>query len=145
MDQPLPSEVLSALSDGSKPRAVTVLMQCQGLEPPEAHARIDRYLNLSAPAVIRLGRSGAAFELPPQVLLALQQDRKIEAVALLRDAAGLDLQEAQRLVDAHEVAPAPPAGRSSLGLLHKGSGRLWGAMAFLLLSWLLFRLVLAPD
>ena len=145
MHQTLPPEVLSALSEGNKPRAVTLLVQGLGMEAAQAHARIDAYLNRCAPAAIRMGRSGAAFEFPPQVLLALQQGRKTLAMALLREASGLDLSEAKRLVEAHHIAPAPPAGRASPGQQRRGSGRLWMAMAFLLLSWLLFRLVLAPG
>ena len=144
MADPRPPEVLAALSDGNKPHAVTLLMQRQGLETSQAHARIDQYLNLSAPAAIRLGRLGAAFELPAQVLLALQQGRKIQAVALLCEVSGLELKEAKRLIDSHAVAPAPPVERALPGQQRRGSGRLWVAMAFLLLSWLLFRLLLAP-
>jgi hypothetical protein len=50
-------------------------------------------------------------EIPPDVLIAIAEGRKIEAIRLLRERTGLGLREARRLVDALErVRGAPSPG-----------------------------------
>lgn len=54
--------------------------------------------------------SRTAYQLPPEVVAALANGHKIEAIALLRNATGLGLREAKELIDRH-VSTA--SGRSA--------------------------------
>lgn len=75
-------------------------------------------------------------DLPPEVLAALQQGRKIEAIKLLRELKGIGLKEAKDAVDSHAFERQPgvvsvvrPGARGSifwlLGLLGLGCVIAW--------------------
>jgi hypothetical protein len=70
-------------------------------------------------------------ELPPQVMAALQQGRKVEAIKRLRESRGLDLQEAKAEVEAYLRAHPEllAAGRASG---HRHGVRFWVLLSLLL-------------
>ena len=78
-------------------------------------------------------------DLPPAVVKAITQGRKIEAIKLLREATGLGLANAKVLVDRamrrHEqINPQMPNMTDA-----SSNGRLLGMMLFLLLTFGLYR------
>lgn len=78
-------------------------------------------------------------ELPPEVVKAITQGRKIEAIKLLREATGLGLANAKVLVDRavrrHEkINPQIPKMTQE-----SNNGRLLGMVVFLLLTFGLYR------
>ena len=75
-------------------------------------------------------------DLPPEVRMALQQGRKIEAIKLLRELQRVGLKEAKEAVDGHALESQPgnvsvvqPGGRNAvfwcLGLLGLGVVVAW--------------------
>jgi hypothetical protein len=78
-------------------------------------------------------------ELPPGVVEAIAQGRKIEAIKLLREATGLGLANAKVLVDRavrrrEQINPQMPNMTEE-----SNNGRLLGMMLFLLLTYGLYR------
>ena len=70
-------------------------------------------------------------ELPPQVMAALQQGHKVEAIKVLRESRGLDLREAKAAVDAYLHAhPELLAARHASSRRH--GLRFWVLLSLLL-------------
>ena len=94
----LPADVLAELLKGNKIEAIKLLRQATGLGLKESKDAIDRHAGLQ-----RSDPSGASsrVQIPPAVIDALQRDKKVEAVRLLRDTSGLDLKGAKDRIDMH--------------------------------------------
>lgn len=78
-------------------------------------------------------------EIPPDVLIAIAEGRKIEAIRLLRERTGLGLREARRLVDALERARGAPSPGDLPQFSEVGGAR--GVVVILLalfLAWALY-------
>ena len=82
-----------------------------------------------------------ASTLPPEVLSALQQGKKIEAIRLLREKTGLGLKDAKEAVESIQAkGEGMPAFRSP-GEVAKSSNTLWLAaalVALVVLGYLVF-------
>ncbi len=77
-------------------------------------------------------------QLPGDVVAAIEAGRKIDAIRLLREAEGLDLAEAKRLVDLY--AAKNPNLLTGSELKDEGSGgKLLFAVAVVIGSWLIWR------
>ena len=78
-------------------------------------------------------------ELPPEVVMAITQGRKIEAIKLLREATGLGLANAKVLVDRavrrHEQINPQMHNMTQ----ESNNGRLLGMLLFLLLTFGFYR------
>ena len=78
-------------------------------------------------------------ELPPEVVMAISQGRKIEAIKLLREATGLGLANAKVLVDRaarrqEQINPKMPKMTQE-----SNNARLLGVVLFLLITYGLYR------
>jgi hypothetical protein len=78
-------------------------------------------------------------ELPPEVVKAITQGRKIEAIKLLREATGLGLANAKVLVDRAVRRHEQINPQMSNMTQESNNGRLLGMMLFLLLTFGLYR------
>ena len=65
---------------------------------------------------------GSTEPLPPEVVEALRQGNKIEAIKRLRTATGLGLAEAKDRIEAHDLAGA---GQATLGVAAPGGSQAW--------------------
>ena len=125
----LPSHVLDALERGSTVEAIKLLHQATGLGLVEAKDAIDRHRSGEHLALATRGVS--LDSLPPEVLTALEQGKKVEAVRLMRAKTGLSLKAAKEAVEQlHTPGPSGTVGRLSPGELAKSGG---GVRAVLLL------------
>lgn len=101
----LPANVRNALQRGDTVEAIQHLRTAYRLGLKEAKDIIDAHLSgqsidLAAPS------TAPAEPLPAPVMQALQQGNKIEAIKLLREQTGLDLQAAKEMIDAAEGSAA---------------------------------------
>lgn len=94
----LPSDVQDALQRGDKIEAIRVLREATGLGLKEAKDVIEA--GSLEPATASLIGPSAAF--PPEVIAALHRRRKIEAIKLLRQHAGIGLKDAKDAIDAYQ-------------------------------------------
>lgn len=77
-------------------------------------------------------------ELPKDVVAAIRENRKVEAIQLLREHTGVDLAEAKRLVDMH--AAKNPNILSGSDMQDQGSGlKLLGAIAIVVALYVAYR------
>ena len=83
-------------------------------------------------------------ELPPDVVAAVQANRKVEAIKLLRQHQGIDLKEAKGIIDAY-IAENPHAVATRSKEEGSGFGRilLTGIIAALLYG--LYQLFVGPE
>lgn len=127
---PLPTDVLAALQDGNTIEAIKRLRQATGLGLKEAKDAIDAHL-AGLPVSISVREAGSGLQLPADVLAALREGNKIEAIRLLREHTGLGLKEAKDAVDAWGGASAP---RLSPGEQPRSSGAGWWVLGLVLLA-----------
>lgn len=82
-------------------------------------------------------------DLPPDVIRAVQQGRKIEAIKLLRDATGLGLANAKVLVD--KAARQHGPGNPMPGFVHEQTNlrTLLKTLFFVVLAFAVYRYYLA--
>lgn len=131
---PLPPQVQQALQRGNQIEAIKLLRAATGLGLKEAKQLIDAHV---AGQPVSLPATPAADLLPPDVIAALQQGKKIDAIRLLREHTGLGLAEAKQRIDA-----APAGGRRlTLGEMPRSDNRAWlvvlSLAAALLVYWYL--------
>lgn len=131
---PLPPQVQQALQRGNQIEAIKLLRAATGLGLKEAKQLIDAHV---AGQPVSLPATPAADLLPPDVIAALQQGKKIDAIRLLREHTGLGLAEAKQRIDA-----APADGRRlALGEMPRSDNRAWlvvlSLAAALLVYWYL--------
>ena len=78
-------------------------------------------------------------DIPQDVLIAVAEGRKIEAIRLLRERTGLGLRQARRLVDALERARGAPAPGDLPQFTEVGGSRgVIVILAALFLAWALY-------
>lgn len=135
---PLPANVQAALERGSAIEAVKLLRKATGLGLKEAKDLIDQH-HRGRTTTIAVGDTAST--LPPEVLSALQQGKKIEAIRLLREKTGLGLKDAKEAVEFIQAkGDGMPAFRSP-GEVAKSSNTLWLAaalVALVVLGYLVF-------
>lgn len=78
-------------------------------------------------------------DLPPEVIRAIEQGRKIEAIKLLRDATGLGLANAKVLVDKAGRQHAPGNAQPRLVEDQPNLGKLLKALFFVALAFAFYR------
>jgi hypothetical protein len=78
-------------------------------------------------------------DLPPEVIRAIEQGRKIEAIKLLREATGLGLANAKVLVDKAGRQHAPRSSQPRLVEDQSNLGRLVKTLLFVALAFVLYR------
>lgn len=110
----LPADAVLALQRGRMIEAIKIVRDRTGTDLKSAKEAVDRYADRleageeddddiggrCAPAAARQERGFAS--MPSIALAALAQGNKIEAIRLTREATGLSLAAAKRLVDNHE-------------------------------------------
>ncbi len=94
----LPSDVQDALQRGDKIEAIRLLRETTGLGLKQAKDVIES--GSLEPATASVIGPSAAF--PPEVIAALHRGRKIEAIKLLRQHAGIGLKDAKDAIDAYQ-------------------------------------------
>lgn len=82
-------------------------------------------------------------ELPPGVLRAIEQGRKIEAIKLLREATGLGLANAKVLVDKAARRHGPKDGAPRLVNEEASVGKLLKALLLVVIAFSVYRYFLA--
>lgn len=108
---PLPAAVLELLHAGNTIEAIKLLRESSGLGLKEAKDTIDRYLrdpsgSTALPAASTATAPGAS-TLPADVVQAMRDGRKIEAIRLLREQTGMGLKDAKDAVEALPVEAMP--------------------------------------
>jgi ribosomal protein L7/L12 len=131
----LPQDVVDAIARGRRIEAIKRLREAARVDLKTAHDAVAAYeANRPLPPLPGLSISSAALSqaaasvLPDDVLDALRDGNRIEAIKRLREATGLGLKEAKDLVEAHAAgvagqrsspsAPMPTvvSGRSGVGI-----------------------------
>ena len=82
-------------------------------------------------------------DLPQDVLRAIQDGRKIEAIKLLREATGLGLANAKVLVDRAARQHAPPTSHPGFGEPESAVPRLMKSLFVTLLLFGLYRFIIS--
>jgi len=130
--QPLPPDVLAALHNRDKIKAIRLLRDRTGMGLAEAKEAVESG-SFATPDAALPGQPAPAPALPPAALAALADGNKIEAIKLAREASGIGLKEAKELVDAAE------AGLSRNGSANATRGLAPGEVSrsSSLISWIL--------
>lgn len=133
----LPPAVAEALARGKLIEAVKLLRSDgiglkQARDAVAAHARGQH----AAPEAFSAGT--ASPPLPANVLTALQQGQKIEAIRLMRAQSGLDLKHAREAVEAYERARAPTMSELSPGQVSETVSWLWRVVTLALVALAVF-------
>ncbi|MEP7302618.1 MAG: ribosomal protein L7/L12 [Caldimonas sp.] len=139
--EPLPADVLAALQRGSAIEAIKLLRAATGLGLKEAKDVIDQHLQGRRAPIATVA---APATLPGAVAAALQRGDRIEAIRLLREAAGLGLKEAKEAVESFQDAARGAASERAPGEVPRSRAGLWLAIALgaaALLGYSFFR----PD
>jgi ribosomal protein L7/L12 len=130
---PLPSHVLDALERGSTVEAIKLLREATGLGLGDAKAAIDSHR--SGEPITLATHSGSLDSLPPEVLAALRQGKKVEAIRLMRAKTGLGLKAAKDAVEqAHQPGPAGAVDQLSPGEVAKSGVGGWVVVVLLALA-----------
>jgi ribosomal protein L7/L12 len=124
---PLPSHVLAALERGKTIEAIKLLRDASGMGLKETKEAIDRHLN-GEPAALAIQQNGSPDSLPPEVLAALRQGKKVDAIRLMRAKTGLGLKDAKDAVERlHIPEPSEAIDQLAPGEVAK-SGRWVGVL-----------------
>jgi ribosomal protein L7/L12 len=122
----LPPAVMQALERGEIMTAVKLLSK-SGIGLKEAKDAIDAHTSArresASPSSFTTRIAGAP--LPPEVLSALEQGNKIEAIRLMREKTGLGLKEAKEAVDAYDHTNANAGGLSPGEVPATSTGMWW--------------------
>lgn len=152
----LPPEAVAALERGNFIEAIKITRDRTGMDLKSSKEAVERYANSEAGAQAHEQDAGWTYGqtvagdtqgnrpavVPPAALAALAAGRKVEAVKITRDATGLGLADAKRLVDAQlNSADADfehlPPDASSNPMLEPGkvpsSGFKWLPLAIIVL------------
>lgn len=158
----LPPDAVRALQSGRLIEAIKIVRDRTGVDLKAAKDAVDRYadrMNAGDEARMAAGRSAPSAALqdrgfasmPSSALTALAQGNKVEAVRLTREATGLGLAAAKRLVEQHDDPSAGGFGPlpSAMPTRHveepgkvQGGGYRWLPMVIVvlaaLMAWLYF-------
>ncbi len=130
--KPLPVRVLEALQRGNILDAIKLLRDANGLGLNDAKNVVERYLRGNTVVAAPSRFPGSP---PPDVVNALQQGRKIEAIRLMRERTGLGLKEAKDAVDAYEVQTQLMQGTGSPGEVPRSEGAIWWVVGGVVVAW----------
>lgn len=134
----LPPEVVAAIESGRAIEAIKLLRQSTGLGLAEAKSVVDHYVRSrnmpEAP-------SAPEAPLPPDVMQALRNGNKIEAVRLVRQHRGLGLREAHLLVESLAAKEPVPIENLSPGAPRKPAGLLWLAILLIVAAYVVYRVL----
>jgi ribosomal protein L7/L12 len=133
--KPLPVQVVDALQSGHILDAIKLLRDAKGLGLQDAKDVADRYLRGNTVVAAPSRFPGAP---PPDVVSALQQGRKIEAIRLMRERTGLGLKEAKDAVDAFEAQTQLMQGTGSPGEVPRSDGTIWWVIGGIVVAWALY-------
>lgn len=134
----LPPAVAEALARGKLIEAVKLLRSSgiglkQARDAVAAHAKGQ---HAAGPDAFSAG--AASPPLSADVLTALQQGHKIEAIRLMRAQSGLDLKHAREAVEAYERARAPTMSELSPGQVGETVSWLWRVVTLALVGLAVF-------
>lgn len=132
----LPANVRAALERGSAIEAIRLLRESQGVGLKEAKEMIDRH---QSGVTVSISASAQQAALPPEVIAALQQGQKIEAIRLLRESTGLGLKDAKDAVESARI-PEPLATRAPGAVAPSGGGMGWVAVVIAVAAVIYFAL-----
>lgn len=113
-----PAEAIAALGKGDTIVAIKLVRSANGMDLRTAKQAVDAYLlgerNFStdayeAPTKAHVGTG----ELPPEALAALAENKRIEAIKIVREHYGLHLKEAKEKVDAY-IGKHPSRARQAI-------------------------------
>ena len=136
--KPLPVKVVEALQRGNILDAIKLLRDANGLGLKDAKDVADRYLRGNTVVAAPSRLPGPP---PPDVVSALQQGSKIEAIRLMRERSGLGLKEAKDAVDAYEARTQLMQGTGSPGEVPRSAGAIWWVVGGIVVAWALYHLV----
>lgn len=144
MSTPVPAEILSIWNSGSKVLAIKLLREQSGLGLAEAKQLLESADAKDSPLAMNSAIPASA-EL--RIHAAMASGNKLEAVKLLKEAAGLGLAEAKERIDEamqgeplnletalHQPTP-PNAASSAPGEVKSSHGILWLALILVALAW----------
>jgi ribosomal protein L7/L12 len=118
----LPPDAIAALENGRLIEAIKIVRDRTGLDLKNAKDVVERYANGERGELLPGGWSQGAPQaaattfsmgdgaLPAAALAALARGQKVEAVKIVREATGLSLAAAKKLVDDHQNPPAGDFG-----------------------------------
>ncbi len=118
----LPPDVVAALQRGDTIDAIKLLRATRGLGLKEAKDAVDAY---ARGAQAQSPPLACESSLPLDVVSALKQGNKIEAIRLLRARTGLGLKEAKDAVEAVPHESRSPADEDSPGKVTQSGAPLW--------------------
>lgn len=121
-DNPLPADVVAAIRRGDTIDAIKRLRTARGLGLKEAKDAVDAHVRGDRAPSPPLA---PATSLPPDVVSALRQGNKIEAIRLLRARTGLGLKEAKDAVEAVPHESASPTEDDAPGKVTRSGGLHW--------------------
>ena len=141
--KPLPAQVVDALQRGSILDAIKLLRDSKGLGLNDAKEAVDHYLrgHTVIGKTVRTTPSRFPATPPPEVVGALQQGSKIEAIRLMRERTGLGLKEAKDAVDAYQAQTQLMQGTGSPGEVPRTNGTIWWVIGAIVVAWALYHLV----
>lgn len=134
----LPPEAIAALERGNFIEAIKITRDRSGMDLKSSKEAVERYANSEAAGARANGQDAdwnagqthagdtqdnRPAVVPPAALAALARGQKVEAVRLTRDATGLGLADAKKLVDAQlhpAAADHPPPNTSTHPMLEPG-------------------------
>jgi ribosomal protein L7/L12 len=114
---PLPADVIAAIREGRKIEAIKRLREHRGLGLEDAKDTVEAYMRYGATP-----SGGVDDPLPADVVHAIRDGRKVEAIKRLRAHRRIGLKEAKDAVEAYMrrepplPAPIEPHAESGLGL-----------------------------
>lgn len=100
----LPPEAIAALARGEPIEAIRIVRDRTGLDLKESKALVDRHLDGASVDRDRDAPDARDAMVPRAALDALANGNKLEAIRLTREATGLGLAEAKRLVEDEAAA-----------------------------------------
>ncbi|WP_198087640.1 hypothetical protein [Variovorax sp. E3] len=113
----LPPDAIAALQRGRLIEAIKIVRDSTGMDLRSAKNAVERYATWmgdpgrNSPDAAAQDRGFAS--MPSTALTALARGNKVEAVRLTREATGLSLSAAKRLVDNHDSPPVGAFGHLS--------------------------------
>ncbi len=143
----LPAAAIAALGRGDPIAAVKLVREATGLGLKDAKDALEAWQRAGTPPAAGAMTGGPAARtalaaLPAEAVAALRAGRKLEAIRIVRAAAGIGLKEAREAVDDFERRQ--PGGLTPAGAVQagggNGSGLAWaiGAIAAATLGWWFF-------
>lgn len=141
--KPLPVQIIDALQRGRMMDAIKLLRESNGLGLKDARDAAEHYLR--GPTVIErpVGTTPSRFPVKPpsEVVSALQQGSKVEAIRLMRERTGLGVKEASEAVEAYQAQTQLMRGTGSPGEVRRSDGTIWWVIGGIVVAWALYHFV----